>query len=278
MRWRIAALMVLAAVGLQAADTLRVLSFNVRYPNPNDGANYWEKRTDVVTAMLKHVDADLIGTQELFQSQGDFIVEALPEYEWFGMSRRGNHEDEHMGIFYRPAKLEVLDQGEFWLSETPDVPGSQSWDMSLPRNVSWAKLRVRASGRQFFLFNTHFAHRGQDAEARVRSARVILDRLPKIAGDAPVLLTGDFNAMAGAYVHHVLTAELQDAWLTAEARSGPAGTSSRWVGRMSERRIDWILYKGPWRPVYAETVTYNHGGRYPTDHYPVLAEFELEER
>jgi endonuclease/exonuclease/phosphatase family metal-dependent hydrolase len=119
-----------AALG---AETLRVMSFNVRFPSLDDGDNRWEFRRDLLVATIREKDPDLLGTQELFYEQGEYIAGKLSGYAWFGVSRRGNREDEHMGVFYKKDKLRVVDSGNFWLSETPETPGSMSWDVSLPR-------------------------------------------------------------------------------------------------------------------------------------------------
>ena len=263
---------VLLLASCRQAEPLRVMSFNVRYPNEKDGENYWDHRRDIAVSLLRAYNPDLVGTQELFHRQGEYLVAHLPEYSWFGVSRRGNREDEHMGVFYKQARLRLVESGNFWLSETPDVPGSSSWDMSLPRLVTWAIFELTDSGRRFRYFNTHFAHRRQDAEARLGSAEVILDRLPD---DLPFLMTGDFNAPAGGKVHALLKTKLEDLWETAPKTEGPEGTFHGFTGTPGERRIDWILFSGPWRPHSAAAVTFNQDGRYPSDHFPIFAVLEL---
>ena len=257
-----------------SAEPLRVMTFNVRYPNPEDGANVWEARRDLLVETIRKYDPDLFGTQEMFDSQGRFIADGLPAYEWFGISRRGDHEDEHMGVFYKRDKLFVVESGNFWLSETPDAPGSMSWDVSLPRMVTWARFR-EADGREIYFYNTHFPHRGQDAAARLECAKVIVqDIRRRTPAFADVILLGDFNSAADSDVHALFSAELQDAWEQAPERSGPETTSSGWTGRTEGRRIDWILYRGALRPTETETVDHHEGERYPSDHYPVFAVFE----
>lgn len=258
---------------LASAASLRVMSFNVRLPSPNDGPNVWENRRDILVETIRRSDPDVLGTQELFQLQGDYIAGKLPEYEWFGISRRGNREDEFMGVFFKPAKLRVVESGDFWLSETPDVPGSQSWDVSLPRMVTWALFEWKKSGERFYFYNTHFPHRRQDEAARGECAKVIAGRIAKLPEDVPFVMTGDFNADAGGEVYQVFQG-LKDAWLEAAKRTGPETTSSRWVGNTEGRRIDWILYRGDLRVSEIETVTYNRNGSYPSDHYPVFAVIE----
>ncbi len=127
-RWRLAMLwLLLCLCGATHAQTLRVMSLNVRLPVAADGEDRWEARRDQMVDMLRRTRPDLIGTQELFGAQGAALVEALPEYAWFGRGRRGGDaDDEHMGVFYRKNRLKLKEQGQFWLSETPGVPASQS--------------------------------------------------------------------------------------------------------------------------------------------------------
>ncbi|GIU80619.1 MAG: endonuclease [Bryobacteraceae bacterium] len=257
------------------AETLRVMTFNVRYPNPGDGANAWPARRDLLVETIRSRQPDVIGTQELFYEQGQYIVEKLPGYAWFGLSRRGNHEDEHMGVFYRKDRLRVVASGDFWLSATPEKPGSISWNMSLPRMATWAVFEIAGSGKRFRYFNTHFAHRREDERARLNSAKLLACRIELLDAEEAVVLTGDFNAPAGGAVHEALTRLLRDAWTEAAERKGPEDTFHGFTGKPRPGRIDWILYRAPWKAVSAETVTDRRGDVFPSDHYPVLAVFEI---
>ena len=125
------------------AQTLRVMTFNVRYPSPDDGPNRWDFRSDLLVDTIRDKAPDLFGTQELFYEQGRYIVEKLHGYTWFGISRRGNREDEHMGVFYRTESLRLVESGNFWLSETPEAPGSMSWNVTLPVCSSCSLRRPR---------------------------------------------------------------------------------------------------------------------------------------
>ncbi|MGE5569497.1 MAG: endonuclease/exonuclease/phosphatase family protein [Rhodospirillales bacterium] len=264
-------------VSAGAAETLRVMTFNVRYPARGDAQNRWELRQDILLQTIRLKNPDLIGTQELFYIQGEYIAENLPEYEWFGNSRRGNREDEHMGVFYKRSKLRLIEAGNFWLSETPEVAGSQAWGATLPRMVTWGLFEIRASGKRFYHFNTHFHHTAEGEQARVNSAKLIAERIGKLPNDVPLILTGDFNSAAvESQSYKILSASLKDAWFTAAHRIGPEGTMSNFRGGTGGRRIDWIMYRGRFSVPFAETVTYNENGRYPSDHYPVFAVFELE--
>ncbi len=270
------ALALLAGAPLAGGETLKVMSFNVRYPAKSDGTNQWEFRRDVLVNTVREKAPDVMGTQELFYEQGQYIAEKLPEYAWFGVSRRGNREDEHMGVFYRKDRLKLVDSGNFWLSETPDTPGSMSWNVSLPRMVTWAVFEIAGTGKRFRYFNTHFAHRREDEDARLRSARLILERVEKLPADMPFIMTGDFNAPAGGEVYKIFAGSMREAWAGAERRTGPDGTFNGFKGTGTGPRIDWIFFRGPVRVVEAETVTRNEDGRYPSDHFPVFAVFELK--
>jgi endonuclease/exonuclease/phosphatase family metal-dependent hydrolase len=257
-----------------SAESLRVLSFNVRYANPQDGANIWENRRDLFLRTVREANPDLMGTQELLKSQGDDIARAMPELTWFGVGRRGDATDEHMGVFYRKDRLELLSSGNFWLSETPEIPGSSHWNMSLPRMVTWGRFKTRA-GVEFLFLNTHFPHRGNDEPARQMNARVIASRIALHDPALPILVTGDFNAPAGGPTWKLLVPPMKDAWLEAPKKSGPEGTFHGFTGKPGAARIDWILFRAPWRVLETHALTAHDGPLYPSDHFPVLAVFDL---
>ncbi|UYY76513.1 endonuclease/exonuclease/phosphatase family protein [Sphingomonas sp. R1] len=256
-----------------AQDTLTVMSLNIRYPNPGDGANVWEKRRDLTIATIRVAAPDLIGTQELYQRQGDDIVRALPHYGWFGTDRYGGHSDEHMGIFYRRDRLKMVEHGQFWLSETPEKPGSMSWGIDLPRLVNWAVFETR-DGRRFRFYDTHFPHRDQDEAAREQAARLLAARIAEAPKDQPVILTGDFNTVDSSAAHRALTEGLADAWLAQVNRQGPSFTFHDFTGR-GDRRIDWILTRG-FAVAEVATVATHRGAVFPSDHYPVVARVRFD--
>lgn len=258
-----------------AAEQLSVMSFNVRYPAKSDGPDLWDLRKDYLVETVRKYAPDIMGTQELFKLQGDYIVEKIPEYTWFGVSRRGNTEDEHMGIFYKKDKLNLLDSGNYWLSETPERPNSQSWGASLPRMVTWGLFEIKTSGKKFLYLNTHFAHRREDETARQNSAKTIATRVEIHNPEMPVVLTGDFNAPTDGPAYQIIAKVMKDAWKDAAKREGPQGTFHGFRGKPGEARIDWIMYRAPWKVTEALTITDNRDGRYPSDHFPVLAIFEV---
>lgn len=275
--WLLLALAIcLLTCGPAMAQPLRVMTFNVRLPMDSDGANRWEARRALMAQVVARENPDLIGTQELFQRQGDELVARLPQYAWFGQGRRGGSGDEHMGVFYRKDRLRVLATGDFWLSDTPETVGSISWGNVLPRMVTWARFQRIADGATFVLYNTHLPYREQDEPARERGAALILARLRQLPADEPIILTGDFNTAPDSPTYALLTTALTDAWTAAPRRLGPPATFHDFTGK-ADRRIDWILFRGL-QARSARTVTTHRRGRYPSDHFPVVVDFELPAR
>lgn len=262
--------------GAAQAQDVRVMTFNVRFPNPDDGANVWPARRATFIRTVREADADLIGTQELFQSQGEDLVRALPRYRWFGRDRYGAHRNEHMGIFYRRDRLRLVRSGDFWLSDTPETPGTMSWGANLPRLVNWGVFEtIGAAPCRFLMADTHFAHRGgEDDAARDRSAALIVERLPTIAKGLPIVLTGDLNTTPDSDAYRRLTAMFADASRGARTPGGPAGTYHDFTGT-PDRWIDYILVKG-FRPLSATVLTTHDGARYPSDHFPIVARLKAD--
>src|SRR5690348_182164 len=263
--------MVLVGQPSRAAESLRVMTFNVRLPMASDGRERWDSRRDLFVRTIREQHPDVFGTQELYKEQGDYVVAKLPEYAWFGMGRKGDDGDEHMGVFYRRDRLRVLQSGNFWLSDTPDVPGSVTWGNQFPRMVTWAKFQTK-EGRSFVLYDTHLPYREQDEAIRERCAALILKRLGELPADEPFVLTGDFNTGPESKAHAMLTQHLQDAWLVAPHRNGPEKTFHNFTGK-PDRRIDWILVRG-FGVEDVRTVTTHEGKLYPSDHFPVAADLK----
>lgn len=254
-------------------QTLRLMTFNVRQLDADDGPNAWPFRRDNVVRTFLECAPDVVGTQELFVEQAQYIAARVPRLAWFGSGRYGDGRDKHNGIFYRRDRFEVVDKGDLWLSETPNVPGSCSWNILKPRMISWARLKP-AAGPEFCLFNTHFPYRRVvEEDARRNTARMILERLAGLPSALPVVLTADANSEAGGEIYRTLTARFRDVWTEAASRVGPEGTFNGFAKTISTRRIDWILYRADWTVRLAETVTRRENGRYPSDHFPVIAEF-----
>ncbi len=257
---------------------LKIMSFNIRYGTANDGDNSWVYRKETVVNTIKHYTPDIIGTQETLEFQAQYIVENLENYRSFGIGRVNDGTGERMEIFYNKTVLTPMATGNFWLSIDPDMPGSKDWDTSLPRMASWAKFWHIESKQYIFYLNTHFDHRG--AVARREASRVIAEQVNALAGDLPVIITGDFNARGGTSdPWKELRKTFNDSWLDADKQVGPEITFGGFKAppKDVDRRIDWIFYRGAIKIRKCETVLYNERGRYPSDHYPIYCEMTLKQ-
>ncbi len=265
----------------QFGPPVKVMSFNVRYGTAADGDNHWDLRHDLVVETIRVFDPDLLGLQEVLKFQGEYLQEKFPEYEFVGRGRdRDPDSGEFSAIMFRRDRFELVDSGHFWLSETPEEPGSQGWDAVLPRMVSWARLRNRAnSGTEILFANTHFDHKGR--EARDKSAQLIRQRL--IDGQAtPLILSGDFNTAIDSPPYQTLIGDpddekrtMTDTFRVIFAGSENEGTSNHWAAKRDGSRIDWILHSPEFVTVNAAINYHNLLGRYPSDHYPVQAVLRL---
>jgi endonuclease/exonuclease/phosphatase family metal-dependent hydrolase len=257
---------------------LDVMTFNVRYAEPADGSNVWELRRDLAAKVVQDYSPDIVGTQEPLLQQLQYLQERLPDHKWFGLSRYGNKEEKFAAIFYKPAKLRLVEHGQFWLSDRPDEVGSNTWDLNKPRIVTWGRFEHRATGSRVLHANVHMPWRDQEEEARMKCARLLSARARELSDGNPVILTGDFNHPAGKQMHSIFLEHFDDAWLQAQDRKGPEGTFHGFSGTpLSDNRIDWILYRGLRSSAFAEAVTQHEGQRFPSDHFPVFARLELQD-
>ena len=264
-------------MGLQAQ--VNVLSFNIRYNNPADGEHAWPFRKDKAAALISYYEADIIGMQEVLKGQLDDLGQLLPGYDWVGVGRDdGKEAGEFSPIFYNTVKFKRKASSTFWLSETCDVPGKMGWDAVCNRVVTWIELEPKNGSSSFFVFNTHFDHKGR--EARKESAKLIRQKIREIAGDNLALLTGDFNCIPGSDPYNILTEgeELSDAFEVCQ--SVPYGQEGTFNGfRAPEdddgRRIDMVFVTGGWTVLKHAVLTDSWGGKFPSDHFPVLVKAEF---
>jgi endonuclease/exonuclease/phosphatase family metal-dependent hydrolase len=258
------------------SQDLQVMTFNIRYNNPGDSLNAWPYRKDKVVSQILFHGVHLLGVQEALHNQMIDLQQRLPAFKSVGVGRDGGEKGEYSAIFYDTTRLQALASQTFWLSLTPDVVASKSWDAALTRIVTWIKFKDRKTGKTFFHFNTHFDHRGK--EARRESAKLLLQKVAAIAGKTPSVVTGDFNAFPTDEPIQVITDKsnalhLIDAKeLSATPHYGPRGTFNGFGPKeTSEQPIDFIFLKGPWKVAKHATVSQTWGGRFASDHFAVLA-------
>ena len=252
---------------------LTVMTFNLRVNTPIDGIHIWPNRSDRVIEAIKEADPDIIGTQEGTLAMLKDVDEGLPEYRRFGRGRldSGQEEtDEFCAVYYKKDLFQIIEEGQFWLSETPDTPGSVSWDSSLPRICSWALLASRMQPDQlFYIYNTHYDHLGQ--QAREESSRLLIEHIAAHTGkdNVPFILTGDFNAEPSNKALAMLHNSFQSAYSTIDAP--PGRTFHGYLGGHDGEPIDFIFASQNIQllSAYVDTKQRNHG--FPSDHYAVIA-------
>ena len=263
-------------VACAESPALRVMTYNVRYAS-DQGPHRWQLRRPIARQMLAEQRPDVIGMQEAFYRQVKDFEQDLPAHGWIGLGREGGSRSEFMAVFFRRDRLEPLEFNHYWLSDTPHVVGSATWGHSNRRMVTWVRFRDRASKQQFYFVNTHFDH--EVRIAREKSARLVLQRMAKWNTEVPVLLVGDFNAAAEkSRVYSLLVGSdrLTDTWLAAATRGELFATFHGYRGpRRSGARIDWILSRGAVRARSSEIITFQQQGRFPSDHFPVVADVQI---
>jgi endonuclease/exonuclease/phosphatase family metal-dependent hydrolase len=252
---------------------LKVMTFNVRQMDGDDGEQSWPHRKEALCEVIRHYSPTLLGTQEIFAEQSNYILSNLPQYQCFGRGRFGDQRDKHNQVFYDAARMTLENSGEFWLSETPEVAGSMAWGIPRPRMITWGLLTI-VQGPKVFVMNTHFPYGKNADDARLRSAELVRQKMRNIDPELLIVVTGDFNAAPDSLVHSQLTEELADSWCLATDRLGPASTVHGF-GRFEGPRVDWILERGFNQVISAKTVTSKVNGLYPSDHYPVYAELAI---
>jgi endonuclease/exonuclease/phosphatase family metal-dependent hydrolase len=266
------------------------MSFNIRDGTFNDHENRWENRRAILYGVLRKYDCDIIGLQEAYRFQIDQICEALPQYGWIGVGRDdGKDKGEHSAILYRKDKLDVAEQGTFWFSDTPQKPGSITWGNVVTRVCTWGRFLDKRSGKAFYVFNLHLDHIWQPS--REKSAVLLERRIAERQHADPVIVTGDFNSGEKNEVIAYLEGRLplKDAKAVAAMAPFPlidtfrlihpeakqVGTFHEFKGGRNGEKIDYI-FTSPSLKVLDASILYDaEEGRYPSDHFPIMARISL---
>lgn len=258
------------------AQKITIGTFNIRYDNPGDTGNLWADRAPVVSNLIRFHDFDVLGIQEGLKNQVDDIATALPEYAHYGKGRDdGIDAGEHSAIFYKKDRFTLLKNGDFWLSETPDTPG-KGWDATCCNRIcSWLYLEDKVTKKQFYAFNVHFDHQG--VVARRESGKLMLAKIREIAGQAPVLFTGDLNGGRESEWYQTIATSglLTDVSTTVKF---PYANNSSMNGFRTPRGktvIDHIFMTKQFTASKWGILTDTYFGKYPSDHFPVLGVVEL---
>lgn len=246
---------------------ITICSFNIRGSNMDTGVNAWSNRKKMVIREFGNYQYDIVCMQEPLTDQiQDFL--SIGIYEWLGVSGQGTPDsDVFTPIFYNKKKLNVLDYGTFWLSETPDVV-SRGWDGKFPRICTWAKFRDIENCRSFYVFNTHLDHVGE--VAKLEGARLICRKIKEMTAEEAAFITGDMNSTPETPPIHTFLSEFSNSREIATEKSGPAGTAHSYGKLYPPSQIDYIFVNEYISVTKAITITKNSDPVYMSDHYPIV--------
>ena len=256
-----------------------VMTYNIRLDVKSDGENAWPNRKDFLLNQVKFYEPDILGTQEGLPHQIKYLNENLDQYKFIGEGRNGENHGEYSAIFYNSDKIQVLDQGTFWLSETPEEV-SKGWDAAYIRICTYGLFQNRETNEKFWVFNTHLDNKGQ--ESRLKSVELIAKKVKAVnPANHPFIITGDFNVEPGDSVIKNFKEFTQDSKMMSEnVVFGPEGTFNGFqFSEPVERRIDYILFgqESDFSVKKYGVLSNSKDLKYPSDHLPVYVEFSIKE-
>lgn len=262
----------------RSTQSIRIMSYNIRVGTTDDGENSWERRKPATIAMLQTLNPDVFGIQEAQPFQIDYILTNCSQYKCVGVGREdGIDAGEHMSVFYDTTRIELLDWGTYWLSETPDIP-SVGWDARYKRTATWTLLRQRHSHKCFYCVNTHLDNVG--AQARYNGLNLISENIQKMnSEDYPIMLIGDFNVTPLDTCLSAISYQMKSARKTAAKRDKIGSFNAFGTYHTSETNlsIDHIYYSGAKKceSFHVDTTKYMEIP-YISDHYPIYADIQLK--
>ncbi|MCR9246871.1 MAG: endonuclease/exonuclease/phosphatase family protein [bacterium] len=245
------------------------MSANIRYGTARDGDNAWPLRRDLVASTIVAEAPEILGVQEALAFQLEFLAQHLPHHRQVGVGRDGGDRGEHAALYIDSRAFDIVEHGDFWLSETPAVVASVGWDAALPRICTWARVRSRAHGRELTVWNVHFDHRGK--QARLKSAQLLAQRVASAPG--PHLVLGDLNTGENSPPLLALdVAGLHDTFRDIHPDATTVGTFGGFRGKTTGAKIDYVLATDDVVTVDAAILTApDADGRWPSDHFFVTA-------
>lgn len=241
------------------------MSFNIRMGLANDGVNHWQHRKSLAISRINAFKPDLLGIQECCddEAQAGYLKKQLANYEFYGV-QRGGHSGAAMEMapaLFQKTSFIIFEQGCFWLSDSPEQPGSLNWDAAFPRTCSWFRLGHRKTRKKLVFINTHFDYQPL---ALVESSKLLLAWVRNNT-HTPMIVTGDFNTDKKSETYRILTKYLVDAHPNDENTFHDYGRND------TDCPIDWILVSPHFERISSEVDHYHENNIYPSDHYPLLA-------
>lgn len=259
-----------------SAQDLTVMSFNIRLNVASDKENAWPERKQDVADLLTYYHPDYFGVQEALPEQMKDIKNGLKNYDYIGVGRDdGKEKGEFSAIFYDTQRLEVVQSGTFWLSETPEKP-SKGWDAALNRICSYSVFKDKKSKKEFLAMNLHFDHIGN--VARVKSSELILKKIKELnPKNLPVTVSGDFNLTDDTEPVKILSKNMKDTFYHSETKHyGPVGTFTAFnINEVAKERIDYIFTNGFKIKSHRHINDRRENLLYPSDHFPVIVKLSF---
>ena len=257
------------------SDEIKVISYNVRYNNPNDGKDIWENRRSTIVNLIKNENPDFLGLQEVNHAQLLFLNSNLSNYSFVGVGRDdGKTKGEYSPIFYNNNLFDLIKSDTFWLSSTPDKI-SVGWDASMERICTYAVFKSKTNKKNIWVFNTHFDHIG--IEAREKSAYLIISVINKLTEPEDyVVLTGDFNLLDDSKPIMNLQSNFNDTNKNLEKTDKSYGTFNNFkLNFVSKSRIDYVFEKNFKLINSRHIIVKTPEGRWASDHHPILAKLKF---
>ena len=254
---------------------LRVITSNIRYDDPRDDPNRWNDRKDYLAETLLSASPDIIATQEGFFWQIEDLIKLFPNLNLVDQHRNWDKERMYPCVFYNPNLLTLNKSGDLWLSETPTIPGSKSYDSAWPRMLTWTIFDLKDSNLQFLFVNVHLDHIYEST--RLKQSRVLTEQIKQVNTSAlPLILVGDFNDSPLSGTRNLIMEQLSDLYDPWIANGVQEHTSHHgFKGGSEGERIDWILLDKNFKVPNIELdcrckkLKNPEGTRFPSDHYPV---------
>ena len=256
-------------------ETMNVATYNLRYNTPKDGENAWPNRKNKIIQMVTKYKFDVFGVQEVRTDQATDLAAMFPDYTYFGIGRNDGVAGEQAGLMYRKDRFTELDRGHFWLSPTPNIP-SIGWDASVNRVAVWVKLKDKNTNKEFFFLSTHLDHLGKIA--RYESAKLLIERVKKLAGDKPLFCVADYNAKPEENSIQEMKKAFLDPYDISQTKpTGPAGTLNLFDTKTPiSMRIDYMFVNDKVTVKSYATLDDIIDGNYPSDHCPIMMEVVLK--
>ncbi len=260
---------------LSAQNAINVMSYNIRIESKDDGENIWTNRKDDMVIQIKKYNPDILCLQEDGEKPAKYLEEKTKLKGTLNIKTRGK-SGNYNGVYYNENRFKLVKEGHFFLNEGTDTVG-KGWDAASFRMARWVEFKDLKNKSKFYVVNTHFDHRG--VEARKKSAYLIVDRIKKIAGKKPVILTGDFNAKPESEAVTTIKSLLKDSREISKAEpTGPNGTFNGFnLQRKLDNRIDFVFVNDKIDVnSYDVSTDKSKTGNYISDHLPITVNITIK--